>query len=69
MLNEDQRKHIANSIRIVAMAQFAVFGYPVIHEIVKTGVIPERWPWIIISGVAYLMSEIGAVKVLERKDG
>ena len=55
-MNENQRKHIANSLRIIGMAQFASYGYFAIGS--------NEWDLVLMSGFAYVILELIAIIVL-----
>ncbi len=57
--NENQSKHIANSLRIIGMAQFAVFGYPALMQ--------GDWYRFLVFGIAYVLTEAIAYTVLHTK--
>jgi hypothetical protein len=57
--NENQSKHIANSVRIVSMAGFATFGYQAIQE--SNPIVA------IFFGSVYLASEAFAYQILNKK--
>lgn len=59
-MNENQAKHLANSARIIGMAQFAAFGYP---ALVNEGMIAA-----LPVGITYLLFEALAVLVLQKND-
>ncbi len=56
-MNENQRKHVANSLRIIGLAQFASYGYLAIG----TG----EWLLAFVSASAYVGLEVVAFFVLK----
>ncbi len=57
-MNLEQSKHIANSARMLGMAQFAAIGY-------KTwGASTTDWRIFGVSAIMYLVAEVLAYKVL-----
>ena len=55
-MNTEQRKHIANSLRIIGMAQFAAYGYLGLQE--------NDWLQVTVSALTYLGLEAFSIKVL-----
>ena len=55
-MNENQRKHIANSLRVIGMAQFASYGYFAVQS--------SEWGLALMSGFAYVILELIAILVL-----
>jgi hypothetical protein len=55
--NENQSRHIANSLRIIGMTQFAAFGYP--------SLIKGNFYEVLFFIVMYAIAEIAAYKVLK----
>ncbi|KAF3976908.1 MAG: hypothetical protein HFP77_10050 [Methylococcales symbiont of Iophon sp. n. MRB-2018] len=55
--NDNQSKHIANSLRIIGMAQFAAFGYP--------SLIKGNFYEVLFFMTMYTIAEIAAYKVLK----
>ena len=49
-MNENQRKHIANSLRVIGMAQFASYGYFAVQS--------SEWGLALMSGFAYVILEL-----------
>ena len=60
-LNSEQAKHLAETARLIAAAQFAVFGYTSIHE--------HRLFITLISAALFVEIEWLAVLLLENADG
>ncbi len=56
-LNEEQAKHLADSARVVAIAQFAAFGY--------TAVVNQQYSIAILSTLWFIAAEWLAVLLLE----
>ena len=56
-MNENQRKHIANSLRIIGLAQFATYGYTSIGD--------GEWLIVISSALAYAGLELLAFLALK----
>ena len=56
-MNENQRKHIANSLRIIGLAQFASYGYLAIGT--------SEWLLAFVSASAYIGLEVVAFFVLK----
>ena len=59
-LNAAQVKHLAETARLIATAQFAVFGYTSLQE--------HRWLITLLSAVIFAEMEWLAVKLLENSD-
>lgn len=57
--NENQSRHIANSLRVIGMTQFAAFGYPFLVKGNVYGVL--------FFVIMYAIAEIIAYKVLQTK--
>ena len=57
VMNENQRKHVANSFRIIGLAQFASYGYASIGA--------NEWLIVFVSGSAYIGLEFLAFLVLK----
>ncbi len=55
--NENQSRHIANSLRIIGMTQFAAFGYP--------SLIKGNFYEVLFFITMYAIAEIVAYKVLK----
>lgn len=55
-LNNDQAKHIANSLRIIGMAQFAAFGWSAFNDKILS--------ILLLSSIIYLYFEFLAVSFL-----
>ena len=60
-LNSEQAKHLAETARLIAAAQFAVFGYTSLYE--------HRLLITLFSAVIFVEIEWMAVKLLENADG
>lgn len=58
-MNAEQRKHVANSLRIIGMAQFASYGYLAIDT--------DNWVKAVVSGVVYITFELYAVRLLKAR--
>ncbi len=56
-LNKEQTKHLADTLRAVAFAQFAAFGYVAMKE--------ESYTIFVISAVLFVFLEVVAVVILE----
>lgn len=59
-MNSEQAKHIANGLRMLGVAQFALYGY--------TGLTADRIDWFVValSGVVYALLEVLAFWILGR---
>ncbi|NOZ37590.1 MAG: hypothetical protein GXP11_05890 [Gammaproteobacteria bacterium] len=59
-MNIEQSKHLANSARIIGMAQFAAYGYKAMNAH------PVDQFWLLGSAVFYVAVEVIAFRLLER---
>jgi len=60
--NREQAKHLADTFRVVAIAQFGFFGY---HGLVKW---VTQWETIVWSAVLFVGLEIASIRVLRTKE-
>lgn len=56
-LNKEQAKHLADTLRVVAIAQFGYFGY----DSLKVGM----WPMVAVSFLLFVALEFLALTALE----
>ncbi|MDH4275841.1 MAG: hypothetical protein OEW08_12465 [Gammaproteobacteria bacterium] len=56
-LNKEQAKHLADTLRVVAVAEFGYFGY--------AGLNGKEWGMVAISTVAFILIEYLAFRSLE----
>lgn len=61
--NKEQAKHLADTFRIVAIAQFGFFGY---HGLIKW---PEGWAAFVWSAILFAVLDWVAVRLLENPHG
>ena len=62
-INKEQAKHLADSFRIVAIAQFGFFGY---HGLVNWS---TQWATFVWSAAVFIMCEGAAIWFLEDRNG
>ncbi|MHB8409558.1 MAG: hypothetical protein ACYDHY_15950 [Acidiferrobacterales bacterium] len=62
-LNKEQTKHLADTFRIIAIAQFGFFGY---HGLIKWA---TQWETFVWSAAVFVVCEWAAVWFLEDHNG